>query len=609
MPVIRNAQDLNLLGIARGDRRHRASARARRSSCPTTSRAARSRSRTRAASARSTGRRSSASRRSAILGTYALVKRPWVVQDELGQDVIAIRPIMNITLTYDHRLVDGAYAAASCATCASGSRAGSRPTSGPERSRRLPVEPAGRARAARPARPRSRAVRSRRASARSPRRSTVSIRRKPARFARQACSRLSAVAIPSAARLATHAGEQVLGDSRLARERRQPGPADHVVRRRARRATGRAGRRARRPSPRATRRTAARSAPRSPPARRGASPRGRRRPPPRGRVAPRGSRSRPPAAARGSSRRRGRDRGTTGHSRESTPKPRRSTKRRALGIVLAQPSDQRAVPRAPRVLGQRARGRPFPPRPGAGQGARGPWRRAHRRRSSSSRPRVPTAVPSSEASRNTVAGARRELVLERRHARLRAPGATSLPIARNVVELGSCVRAGATSIAVNYPPLVSTRSLSPRRRPRPVPGGARAAAVARGAVSQGAIPETIVLLEHPPVITTGRRTEEAKELHIPEGADVELVETDRGGKSTYHAPGQLVCYPILDLTRHGKDVKRYVRDLEQAIVQTRRRVRPRGDDDRGADGRLDAAGRLARARARSRRSGSASRAG
>jgi pyruvate dehydrogenase E2 component (dihydrolipoamide acetyltransferase) len=45
-----------------------------------------------------------------ILGTYALVKRPWVVQDETGQDVIAIRPIMNITLTYDHRLVDGALA-------------------------------------------------------------------------------------------------------------------------------------------------------------------------------------------------------------------------------------------------------------------------------------------------------------------------------------------------------------------------------------------------------------------------------------------------------------------------------------------------------------------
>ena len=46
--------------------------------------------------------------KSAILGTYALVKRPWVIQDDLGNDVIAIRPLMNLTLTYDHRLVDGA---------------------------------------------------------------------------------------------------------------------------------------------------------------------------------------------------------------------------------------------------------------------------------------------------------------------------------------------------------------------------------------------------------------------------------------------------------------------------------------------------------------------
>jgi 2-oxoglutarate dehydrogenase E2 component (dihydrolipoamide succinyltransferase) len=46
----------------------------------------------------------------AILGTYAVVKRPWVIQDNRGEDVIAIRPIMNLTLTYDHRLVDGALA-------------------------------------------------------------------------------------------------------------------------------------------------------------------------------------------------------------------------------------------------------------------------------------------------------------------------------------------------------------------------------------------------------------------------------------------------------------------------------------------------------------------
>ena len=88
-----------------------------------------------------------------------------------------------------------------------------------------------------------------------------------------------------------------------------------------------------------------------------------------------------------------------------------------------------------------------------------------------------------------------------------------------------------------------------------------------GAVSQGAIPDTIVFLEHPPVVTLGRRAEEG-ELHIPEGAEVDVVETDRGGKSTYHGPGQLVCYPILDLRWHGKDVKRYVRDLEESLIRT-----------------------------------------
>ncbi|MEO5577381.1 MAG: lipoyl(octanoyl) transferase LipB [Gaiellaceae bacterium] len=88
-----------------------------------------------------------------------------------------------------------------------------------------------------------------------------------------------------------------------------------------------------------------------------------------------------------------------------------------------------------------------------------------------------------------------------------------------------------------------------------------------GAVSQGAIPDTILLLEHPPTVTTGRRTDDS-ELHIPAGADVDVVETDRGGKSTFHGPGQLVCYPIFDLKRHGQDVKRYCRDLEEALIVT-----------------------------------------
>ena len=80
-------------------------------------------------------------------------------------------------------------------------------------------------------------------------------------------------------------------------------------------------------------------------------------------------------------------------------------------------------------------------------------------------------------------------------------------------------------------------------------------------------PDAVILLEHEPVVTLGRRTVD-DELHLPPGVEVDVVETDRGGKSTYHGPGQLVCYPILDLNRHGRDLRKYVRDLEQAIIGT-----------------------------------------
>jgi lipoyl(octanoyl) transferase len=102
-----------------------------------------------------------------------------------------------------------------------------------------------------------------------------------------------------------------------------------------------------------------------------------------------------------------------------------------------------------------------------------------------------------------------------------------------------------------------------------------------GAVSPGAIPDTILLLEHPPVVTLGRRTDEAEELHIPKDAEVDVVETNRGGKSTFHGPGQLVCYPILDLNRHGRDVKQYVRDLEEALLKT---LAPLGVEGKRLDG-------------------------
>jgi len=104
-----------------------------------------------------------------------------------------------------------------------------------------------------------------------------------------------------------------------------------------------------------------------------------------------------------------------------------------------------------------------------------------------------------------------------------------------------------------------------------------------GAVSQGAIPDTVLFLEHPPVVTLGRRTDE-QEIHVPDGAEVEIVATDRGGKSTFHGPGQLVCYPILDLNRHGHDVKRYCRDLEEAVIRTLAAVSVKGERIDGLTG-------------------------
>lgn len=84
----------------------------------------------------------------------------------------------------------------------------------------------------------------------------------------------------------------------------------------------------------------------------------------------------------------------------------------------------------------------------------------------------------------------------------------------------------------------------------------------------GEIPDTILLLEHPPVFTTGRRGPGAN-LRLPEEAlGAPLIETDRGGDITFHGPGQLIAYPIVDLRAAGLSVVNYVRALEEAIVRT-----------------------------------------
>jgi pyruvate/2-oxoglutarate dehydrogenase complex dihydrolipoamide acyltransferase (E2) component len=108
VPVIRNAQDLNLLGMARAIADLAARARTKKL-LPDDVQGGTFTITNPGGFGTFHGTPIISQPQVGILGTYALVKRPWVVQDELGQDVIAIRPLMNITLTYDHRLVDGAY--------------------------------------------------------------------------------------------------------------------------------------------------------------------------------------------------------------------------------------------------------------------------------------------------------------------------------------------------------------------------------------------------------------------------------------------------------------------------------------------------------------------
>jgi pyruvate dehydrogenase E2 component (dihydrolipoamide acetyltransferase) len=109
VPVLRNAEGLNLLGLARGIADIAAKAR-NKQLVPDDVQGGTFTITNPGGYGTFHGTPVISQPQSAILGTYALVKRPWVVEDELGQDVIAIRPLMNITLTYDHRLVDGALA-------------------------------------------------------------------------------------------------------------------------------------------------------------------------------------------------------------------------------------------------------------------------------------------------------------------------------------------------------------------------------------------------------------------------------------------------------------------------------------------------------------------
>ena len=79
-------------------------------------------------------------------------------------------------------------------------------------------------------------------------------------------------------------------------------------------------------------------------------------------------------------------------------------------------------------------------------------------------------------------------------------------------------------------------------------------------------PNTLLLLEHPHVYTRGRLSKD-EHLLLPQPEGIPVVDTDRGGQITYHGPGQLVGYPVIDLKEWGGPL-RYVRTLEQAIIAT-----------------------------------------
>lgn len=91
------------------------------------------------------------------------------------------------------------------------------------------------------------------------------------------------------------------------------------------------------------------------------------------------------------------------------------------------------------------------------------------------------------------------------------------------------------------------------------------------AVKTGIQPDTLLLLEHPHTLTIGRRGDAASVLldeHELRARNVTLFETNRGGKVTYHGLGQVVGYPIINLSPDREDVHRYVRDLEEVLIRT-----------------------------------------
>jgi lipoyl(octanoyl) transferase len=101
---------------------------------------------------------------------------------------------------------------------------------------------------------------------------------------------------------------------------------------------------------------------------------------------------------------------------------------------------------------------------------------------------------------------------------------------------------------------------------RPYPEALAEMRLLRAARRRGEIPDTLLLVEHPPVITVGVQGNDGE----PAPPGIPSVNVERGGKSTYHGPGQLVGYPIVDLEPRGRDVRRFVSDTEEVVIRSLR---------------------------------------
>jgi len=99
---------------------------------------------------------------------------------------------------------------------------------------------------------------------------------------------------------------------------------------------------------------------------------------------------------------------------------------------------------------------------------------------------------------------------------------------------------------------------------------------------RGEVPDTLLLVEHPHVFTLGRRRDAAANVLLP--GEVEVVEVERGGDVTYHGPGQIVAYPLVLLGDGERDLHRFLRNLEEAVIATCARFGVAGDREPGKTG-------------------------